>query len=246
MICQLVARVSGPLDARSLSLLRGSAFAHSLSPVLLLLDLPSQARALCSAPPHRPSPRPYPVRSLSVPLTPRQPLKRLLVLLRRLLHHALRHLDPVLALEPAARQPVAQELLVEAALPLADLVRVRRPEAAAVRRQDLVDEDDLRRSDGGVEAEFEFGVCDDYAEGGGVVAGLLRVGVSVGVGGEERERSREGWMGGKDVPLYRFPGSVSQSAARIPRPRSRPLHATVSSAHVLTSRRRTCAVSSKA
>ena len=56
-------------------------------------------------------------------------------------------------------EPVAHVLLVERRLRAARLVLVDRPEAAGVRGQDLVDQDDLALDD----AELELRVGDDDA-----------------------------------------------------------------------------------
>jgi hypothetical protein len=60
-------------------------------------------------------------------------------------------------------------------LSLSDLVSIRRPEAAAIGREDFVDEDDLIGVL--VDAEFELGVGDDNAAFIGIVM-CLRAGVS--------------------------------------------------------------------
>src|SRR5262249_7336612 len=76
----------------------------------------------------------------------RQSLIRLPVFLARLLDHARRQLGRRPVLVPRRRfQPVTHELLVERRRTYADAIFIRGPEARAVRRQHLVDQDDLAR-----------------------------------------------------------------------------------------------------
>ena len=71
---------------------------------------------------------------------------------------------------PAGRgSPVAHELLVEARLPVARLVAVRRPEARGVGRADLVAECQRPRR---VEAELELRVGEDDPVGAGVLGAV--------------------------------------------------------------------------
>ncbi|ROV95404.1 hypothetical protein VMCG_08478 [Cytospora schulzeri] len=76
--------------------------------------------------------------------------------------------DALLPLEPLPRKPVPEDLLVKALLVPADLVLVRRPHAARVGRQALVDQHHLARLL--VQAELELGVGDQDAPLGGVLA----------------------------------------------------------------------------
>ena len=98
-------------------------------------------------------------------------------------------------------EPVAQRLLVEAGLRLARLIAVGRPEARAVGRQDLVDQDDLARPGA---AELELGVGDDDALLQGDVATVMfsSCPLSALVAGEK--------IGGSSRPLsFRPDGSFS-------------------------------------
>lgn len=90
---------------------------------------------------------------------PRDPLIRIHIFFACLRHNVLWHDYAFLSLQVLARQPVPKILLVEALLGSAGLVGLERPEAAAVGREDLVDEVDLFGD--AVEAEFEFGIGDD-------------------------------------------------------------------------------------
>lgn len=74
----------------------------------------------------------------------------------------------------------SQILLIETRLRRTGAVRSGGPEAAAVRGQDFVYEDDV--VGGRVEAELEFGVGDYDAEGEGVFVGLFGEREEGGVG----------------------------------------------------------------
>ena len=64
---------------------------------------------------------------------------------------------------------VAHELFVEGRRAAADTVRVDRPKARRIRRQNFVDE---RERTGRIDSELEFGVGDDDAACAGVCSGL--------------------------------------------------------------------------
>lgn len=98
---------------------------------------------------------------------PREPLEDFLVPITRSPQHILRHLHALFPLEPVLREPVAQELLIEALLVAAGLVLILGPHARRVRRQHLVDEHDLVRLL--VQPELELGVGDDDAARGRVL-----------------------------------------------------------------------------
>jgi hypothetical protein len=72
-------------------------------------------------------------------------MKSLLILLRRSINNLLRHLHTLLPLQPLLCQPIPQELLIEAILTLANLIRLRRPEPRTIRRQHLIDQDNVIR-----------------------------------------------------------------------------------------------------
>lgn len=102
-------------------------------------------------------------------LFPCQSNKNFDVLVESVLHHVCRNFRTRVALAPVEGfEPVADVLLVEAFLVLADLVLVCGPVTAGVRSQHFVDEDGFAIDF----TEFELRVGEDDALGGGIVAGL--------------------------------------------------------------------------
>lgn len=107
--------------------------------------------------------------SLQFRLFSSQSNKNFHVLVEGVLHDVGRDFRTRVALAPVQSfEPVADVLLVEAFLVLADLVLVCGPVAAGVRSQDFVDEDGFAVDF----AEFELGVGEDDALACGVVASL--------------------------------------------------------------------------
>lgn len=97
----------------------------------------------------------------------------LLVLGLGLGNDVLRERDALLGLEPALDEPVAEVLLVERVLGLADLVSRSRPVAGRVGGERLVDEDQLLAVGRVEEAELELGVGEDEAAREGVLGSLV-------------------------------------------------------------------------
>lgn len=77
------------------------------------------------------------------PLSPRNHLKSLPILLRRLQHHLLRHTHSLLPLQSGLGEPVAKILFIVTRLCASDLIVVFGPEAGTVGSENFVDENDF-------------------------------------------------------------------------------------------------------
>jgi hypothetical protein len=85
-------------------------------------------------------------------------------------NYAVRQFRGLAILVPGRRfQPIADELLVERRRVLAGGILIDRPEARAVRRQDLVDQDEIAA---GQLTPFEFRIGDDDAARPSILGGL--------------------------------------------------------------------------